>query len=116
MSAGAYNITIIEGEDTALPVICADDAGSPINLTGYTSSLKVRKSPALDDVFLSLTEVDGLDVGTVDGDITINIKKEQIAAIGAPFYGKYDLFITSSGGDSRCILTGEFNIERANTR
>jgi len=81
MLAGIYNIHIEQGSTYSLNLTWKDDAGNPIDLTGYEARMKVRKSYS-GPVVLSLTSDSGIVLGGALGTIDVTataLETSQIA-------------------------------------
>lgn len=90
----------------------------PLNLTGYTARLHVRKTFDSNSTVLDLGSSVEIILGTTDGKITITIPPALTNAIifageRATYY--YDLLITGAGTSTR-VVEGTFTIKRAITR
>lgn len=80
MSAGVYDITIEQGATFALTLTWLDTDGvTPINLTGYTARMKIKKSVGGTEI-ASLTNASGITLGGVAGTIAILIADTATAA------------------------------------
>lgn len=84
-------------------------ASTPVNVTGYTASLKLLTDHDSDTPLLELTESSGITLGGVAGTIGITITDAQTAAleIGS---GVFRLDLTSSGGDVQRVIKGTFEV------
>lgn len=73
MTAETHNITIEQGATFRLSLIWNDAAGDPINLTGYTARMQVRrKHSSADPALLSFTTEDGsITLGGSAGTVTV---------------------------------------------
>ena len=113
-SAALYNIKCLQNETFQRTLTYKDSNGDPIDLSGYTAALQVRKdynSPAV----VSLTHSSGLTLGGAAGTIAIVINATATAALEAQTH-YYDLVITSSGGIATRILEGKFDVVQGITR
>lgn len=102
-----YRIEIVQG--ATLRETLTWKAGEPavaVDLTGCTARLQVRQKVTSPVVLLELTtENSGIQLGGVDGRITLSLSAAQSAAI-AWKTGVYDLEIVFGNGDVRRLLAG----------
>ena len=83
------NLYIDQGSDYSTTVTINDSAGSPLDLTGYTSTAQIRKT------YTSSTSVPFLctfDADRATGKITISLTNVQTNAIKSGLY-VYDVLI-----------------------
>jgi hypothetical protein len=103
MTAGIYNFTIDQGSTFYLNLIYQDSNGVPINLTGNTARMQLRRtftSPVAD---LTLTTASGAIVITgATGNILITITDELTGTLEPGFY-LYDLELDNGGVITRLI-------------
>jgi len=102
MTAGIYNFTVDQGSIFTLNLIYQDSSGVPINLTGNTARMQLRrKFGSIAD--LTLTSADGDIVITGNtGNILITISDEDTGSLDSGFY-LYDLELDNAGVVSRLI-------------
>ena len=82
MLAGLHDINIEQGSSWTLSLTWKDDAGIPINLSGYKARMKVRKSYAGPAV-LELSSDDGdIVLGGALGTIVLSASSEKTGQIG----------------------------------
>lgn len=112
---GVYDFTIRQGGTFSRRLTWKDDAGAPINLTGYTARMQIR-TPDNGTILLSLTtENGGITLGGVLGTITLAITAAATAALNW-VYGLYDLELIAPGGDVVALLEGRAILDREITR
>jgi hypothetical protein len=99
-----YEITAYQGA-TLDKTFTVTTNGTPINWTGYTAAMKVRRYVDSDAV-LSLATGSGITALTTDGKVIINATATQTAAIPAGNY-VYDLEL-SSGAYVTKLISGRF--------
>ena len=93
-----------KGDAQPLSVIWTDDAGNPVNLTGYSAVLTVQDGgPPL----LTLTSPAGLVLGGANGTIT----STPFAQTATWAQGSYTLVVTDGGGKPTTLLKGQIGIE-----
>lgn len=81
-----------------------DPDGDPINLTGYTATLGVKREFSDEEEVLTLTSGDGLTLGGSAGTIDIVITAAQTADLSGTY--RYSLTLTPSGGDPEHLVSG----------
>lgn len=114
MPAGNYDLTIEQGATFAQRITYKVPAGTPVDLTGYTARLQVRRTAA-SPVALSLTtENGGITLGGAAGTIDLAITATATAAIAADAY-VYDLELVSGATVTR-LLEGNVVVSREVTR
>ena len=119
MQAGVYDIHIDQGANWSLSLTWKDDTGTPINLTGYTARMQIRKSYEASDTKLSLTSAGGgIVLGGVAGTIVISATKTQTSDIALDYLSLfwnddkqaqrmvYDIEVETSGGTATRLLQG----------
>lgn len=119
MQAGVYDIHIDQGADWSLNLTWKDGTGTPVNLTGYTARLQIRKSYDASATKLSLTSSGGgIVLGGSAGTVNITATKTLTTAIALDYLSLfwnddkqaqrmvYDLEMESSGGVVTRLLQG----------
>jgi hypothetical protein len=118
MQAGVYDIHIDQGANWSLSLTWKDDTGTPVNLTGYTARMQIRKAYNDSTVKLSLTSSSGIVLGGVAGTVAISATKTQTAGISVDYLSLfyynykpsqkmvYDLELETSGGVVTRLLQG----------
>ena len=115
MIAAVYNMLIDQGATFSRVLTYKDDAGSAVNLTGYTARMQVRDTYDAAGVALNLTtENGGITLGGTAGTITLAAAATATAAIEAKPY-VYDLELVSGSVVSR-LIQGTFNVRPEVTR
>ena len=115
MTAGNYPFEIEQGATLSRPIVWKDANGTPIDVTGYTARLHVRKAVASATTLLELTSPTEIVVGTTDGKFTINMTDVETAALTF-VSGRYDLEVISPGGVVTRLLEGKFKVSKEVTR
>ena len=93
-----------------------ESAGVPMNLTGYSAKMQVRKSASSPDVIVELSTVNGaISLGGALGTIAMALTATQTAAITAKA-GVYDLEMTAPNGTVTRFLAGMVEISKEVTR
>lgn len=105
------NVTIATASTTQFTVtnpatgtyISGGLAYSPVNVSNYTAALQIRSLPSSETAVLSLTNGNGITVGTTNGLIEVHATAIQTAAIDeGPYY--YDIEITSPASGTKTRL------------
>lgn len=126
MAAGKYTFLCEQGA-TFDPVITwrqpspdpdADPPvpGDPVDLTGYTARMQVRKKITDTDVVITLTtENNRIVLGGASGEIMLLIDDTDTTPLPAGSW-KYDLELESAGGITTRLLKGTFKVDPEVTR
>ncbi len=94
----------------------ADGNGVPMNLTGYSATLKAREYPDALTALITLTSGSGITLGGTAGTVLITFTAVQTAAIG-PGVFPYDLLlIPPSAGDAFVLLGGFLRVDQLISR
>jgi tRNA threonylcarbamoyladenosine modification (KEOPS) complex Pcc1 subunit len=108
MLAGLLDIEIEQGATFNLELIYEDDEGTPINLTGMTARMQLRRTYNSPDALISLTtENSRITITPLLGKIVLNISATDTAALTGS--GVYDLELVNASVVNR-ILEGSFKI------
>ena len=118
LGPGTLDLTVYQGDSFTLSAIWEID-GSPVDVTGYTAALQVRKThdaaPLLD--LTSETpgagQIQAITLGGVAGTITVEVDGADTA--GLDFRkARYDLELTDAGGtgEVRTLLAGAVSLTR----
>lgn len=100
--AGIYNFTLDQGSTWTLQIVYKDSNGAPINLTGYTAEMQVRRKFDSDTPVLTLsTSNGGITIVGATGTLNLIATDEQ-AAIDPGLY-VYDLELSTGGVRTRLI-------------
>jgi hypothetical protein len=103
MTAGIYNFTIDQGSTWTLQLVYNDPNGDPINLTGYTAKMQVRRKFDSATAVLTLsTSNGGISITGATGTINLIATDEQTGAIEGGLY-VYDLELENGGAITRLI-------------
>lgn len=115
MAIIAYNISTEQGSTLSRVVTYTNDAGSPINLTGYTARMQVRPRATSGYAYLTLTSpTGGLTLGSTAGTITILVDGSVTSAIPAGDY-VYDLEVVNGEYVDK-VMGGKFSLSAEVTR
>jgi hypothetical protein len=117
MVAAKYNFLCEQGAKFERVLTLKDPDGEPLDLTGYSIAMQVRRDVRSDTVVVELTtdEDGGITIGE-DGQITLFLPASATAELTAD--GVYDMeLIPPSGPDyAEKVLRGVFRVEREVTR
>lgn len=117
MVAAVHDITIEQGATFTLSMVWRDSSGTPIDLTGCSARMQVRKKYNSETPWLSLTsEAGDIVLGDEDGTIVVTATDEMTETVTAPACGVYDLEIVMSGGDVKRLVQGSATISPEVTR
>lgn len=120
MPAATFNFIddfrIEQGAYREQSFIWKDNLGVPIDMTGYTARMQLRKSVTSSTVILSLTtENGGILIDALNGKITLVFK--EIDTSGKKITdGVYDLELINVAGNTSRFLEGSFEISPEVTR
>lgn len=112
--AGIYNFTMDQGATWTLQLVYNDSNGDPVNLTGYTAEMQIRKKFNSDVAVLTLsTSNGGITIVPLTGTLNLIATDEQ-AAIEPGFY-VYDLELNIGGTRTR-LIQGQVTVSGEVTR
>jgi len=110
-----YNVEIDQGADWFLNVTYEQPAGTPVNITGYTSALQLRSLPTDATAVLSLSTGSGITITGASGLVAVHATAAQTRAIDEGIY-YYDLEITSQSGIVTRLVQGQAYVSAEVTR
>lgn len=111
MKPGVYNITVKQGTRLELPLAWKDEAGTLVELGGYTARLTVRYRTDSASTILDLSSTGGSPAITLGGATwNISVDAEVPLTVKAGTY-VYDLELKSAGGRDYPLMTGRFTVE-----
>jgi hypothetical protein len=110
-----YNVEIDQGADWFLNVTYEQPAGTPVNITGYTSALQLRSLPTDATAVLSLATGSGITITGATGLVAVHATAAQTRAIDEGVY-YYDLEITSQSGIVTRLVQGQAYVSAEVTR
>ena len=89
-----------------------DSDGSVINLTGYSSQLKIRKTKGSSDTILSISEADSISIVGVSGKVIVNVSAATTANMDFD-KAYYDMTLTNPSGVVDRIYEGLVFLDKA---
>lgn len=116
MPAGAYNFTCEQGAHFERTVTVKQPNGTPMNLTGHTARMHVRKDVDTSTTLVELTTENGrIVIAPLTGVLTLVLNSTETAAISRS--GVYDLEVvqTATGKVTR-VIEGQFILKKNVTR
>lgn len=108
MTAGIYNFTLDQGAVLTLNLVYQNPNGTPINLTGQTGRMQLRRKFSSVAELTLTTSNGGLTITPLTGNILITMTDEQTGALGSGFY-LYDLELINAGVVER-IIQGQITV------
>ena len=115
MAAADYDLLIEQGATFELSIVWKDNADTPIDISGYSARMQIRKTYDTEPV-ISLTSAlgGGITLGGVDGTIDITIPATITDDIEIR-RGRYDLELELAGVVTR-LIQGAVDISREVTK
>lgn len=116
MPAGKHDIYIEQGATWSLPLVWKTAEGVPIDVTGYTARMHMRKKVTDAEIVLDLTtENSRITLGGVAGTINLSLTAADTAALTTS--GVYDLeMISGDGVTVTRLLEGKYALSVEVTR
>lgn len=114
MAAGTYNILIEQGA-TYDQTFTWTVNGSPVNLTGYSGRMQLRRSADSPTVIFDVAVNGTFTLGGAAGTIRVVIPATQTSTIPADHY-VYDLELQSGSGVVTRLLQGAVTVSAEVTR
>lgn len=106
MSAN-LNLSIIKGSVFTKTVYVKDADKNPVDLTGYTAKMQVRKGTEL-AIELSTANA-RIDIVPLEGKVTLSINSADTRAITVKGIAQYDLDLIDATSESNTVLSGVVN-------
>ena len=107
LTSNEYDIVARQGATYREDFSLTDDANLPVDLTGATIAAKFQIDNVKENITASITNA-------AEGKFRLVISSTVTALYGDK-KGKYDVFITFSGGDKDCVLAGNITFQRSVT-
>jgi hypothetical protein len=113
---GTYNLTIYQGATFRQSIIWRNADSTPIDLTGYTARMQIRKSVRATTTEADMTtENSGIVISALTGEIELNLTAVQTAAIDIQD-GVYDLELIDADGTVTRLMEGSVTVSPEVTR
>lgn len=110
-----YDFEIEQGATLSKILNWKDKTGWPVDLSGYTAKMQVRKSVTSEEVLLTLSTANNTIKLSHKGQIEIYMSASATSSI-AWTKGKYDLEITSPDGVVKRLIYGVITVSPEITR
>ena len=105
-----YNLTIYKGQDLEEEFTYkAGEPAVPVNLTGYSARMQIKKSYASAAVATLTTENGGIVLGGATGKVGLYLGNAATSAL-AITAGVYDLELVAPSGRVRRFMMGEVEV------
>jgi len=98
--AGNHDFNIDQGT-TWNRIITITQDGAPVNLTGFTARMQLRRTKSQSEAAISLSIGEGITITPLTGDILIELTAAQTASLSGIYF--YDLELVSGPVVSRCL-------------
>lgn len=115
MALSTYDISADQGSDLDTLITYTDDAGNPVNLTGCSARMQVRKFAISAAANLTLTNSNGITLGGAAGTIRIAVTAAALSAVPAGSY-VYDIELVDTDQIVLKIISGSFVVNAEVTR
>jgi hypothetical protein len=116
MAAGKLDLFVEQGATFTYTLTLTDDVGAPVNLTGYTARMQMRRAVQATPALISLTTENGrITITPLTGVITLTIEAAATASLNFQT-AVYDLEIQSAGGIVTRVLQGNVALSKEVTR
>jgi hypothetical protein len=110
MAAATYDILIEQGATFQLNLVYKDSGGSPIDISGYTARMQVRRSYDAPTALLDLTTENGaITLGGVAGSLVVEAGPTLTRDLPAKG-GVYDLELVAPSGVVVRLIRGTATI------
>ena len=91
-------------------------SGQPVNLTGYTAAMQIRRTPDSSTALVSLSSPSaGITIDALNGRVTVEISAVQTAALTPGKY-VYDLLLTNPASKKKRLIEGVVVVDAGVTR
>lgn len=116
MAAADYDILIEQGSTFSLNIVWKDSEGTPIDITGHTARMQIRKTVKSTDVLASATTENGkIVLGGETGTIDVTIPNSETSDLSIKC-GVYDLELESDSGIVTRLIQGSVTVSPEVTR
>ena len=105
------DLEIEQGATFTADLSAADAAGDPIDLTGYTARMSIKRDARESTALLELTTANGrILITAATGLVQLVLTAAETAAISTWTRGVYDLELVSAGGDVTRLAEGAVSV------
>jgi hypothetical protein len=101
-TAGVYNFTLDQGSVFSINLIYNDSSGNPIDLTGQTARMQIRRTFSSAAVLTLTSPSDGIVITPLTGNILVTATTAQTSDLESGFF-VYDLELNNQGVVDRII-------------
>lgn len=117
MKPAKRKIEVFQGKTYICSIkIITSETGPPLDLTGYSIRMQIRKEYSSEEALLTLTSDDGdFSIDESIGKATLTISAEDTASLDAGYY-KYDIEFFNNSGYVFCPFYGTFRVRPEVTR
>lgn len=110
MTATVATLAVEQGATYRQRVLWTNASSVPVDITGYTAHMQIRRSDDYAAVMVDLTNGSGLTLGGTLGTIDILLTSAQTAAFDT-WRAVYDLTLIAPSGDRTRLLEGAVTID-----
>lgn len=115
MALSTYDISADQGSDLDTLITYTDNAAAPINLTGCSARMQVRKFSGSSNSRLTLTNSSGITLGGAAGTIRISVTAAALSTVPAGSY-VYDIELVDTAQVVLKIISGQFEVNAEVTK
>ena len=116
MAAVKYDFTIEQGATTTKPFVWKSSDGQPVDLTGYSVRMQVRRNVSSPDVLLEASTENGrFQLDAESGKFTLVLSATITSAITWQT-GVYDIELTDSDSVVTRLIQGQIDVSKEVTR
>jgi hypothetical protein len=116
MAAAKYDFEIDQGATFDKSFVWKNSSGVPINLTGYSARMQIRRAVSEDEVLIELTTNNSrINIISLQGVVRLKISPVDTAAMSWS-RGVYDLELVAPDGYVTRLLKGTVTISKEVTR
>ncbi len=105
------DLIIEQGATFTCDLLAVDAAGDPINLTGYTARMSIKRGAGESETLLSLTTTNGrIIITALTGSVLMYLTDAETAALTTWTRGVYDLELVSGSGTVTRFAEGAVSV------
>lgn len=113
--ADTYDLYIDQGATFERVITWKQTNGTPVDLTGYSARMQIRRTKSNETALVSLTNANGITLGGTSGTIAISISAAVTEALTFR-RAVYDLELVSPNGSVYRLLQGAVALSKEVTR